>query len=114
MSSKSPEKDQTAKPADTAQPEGDAPAAEPARTDRLEPGVYEYIHPVDCVYPHVPLTAKAARPGSPATDDGPGEPATAATVFDWPFGPPGDGRWVKTRKKPNQAPDNAPPLTAEE
>lgn len=79
-----------------------------------EPGVYEYTHFADCVYPHVPLTARAARPERPATDDDPGEAAVAATVFDWPFGPPDDGRWTKTRKKPNQAADNAGPLTSEE
>jgi hypothetical protein len=84
----------------------DAPAAvadvEPV-PDGPEPGVYAYTYFADCVYPHVPLTARAA------TDDRP------ATVFDWPFGPPADGRWTKTTKKPNQAADNdAVPLTSEE
>lgn len=79
-----------------------------------EPGVYEFTHFADCVYPHVPLTCRAARPERPATDDDPGEPEVKATVFDWPFGPPDDGRWTKTRKKPNQNPDNAGPLTSEE
>lgn len=72
------------------------------------PGVYEYVHPTACVYPHVPLTAYPAR------EDGKGV-ELPATVFDWPFGPPDDCRWAKTRKtKPNQAADNAGPLTSEE
>ncbi|MFJ8345024.1 hypothetical protein ACIQ9J_01345 [Streptomyces sp. NPDC094153] len=75
------------------------PVAESARP---EPGVYEYTHYDDCVYPHVPLTCRAATLDSPAT------------VFEWPFGPPDDGRWTKTKKKPNQAADNAGPLTSEE
>ncbi|MFF7142238.1 hypothetical protein ACFZB5_13450 [Streptomyces nodosus] len=74
-------------------------AAEPAGP---EPGVYEYTHYADCVYPHVPLTCHAATADSPAT------------VFEWPFGPPDDGRWTKTKKKPTQAADNAGPLTSEE
>jgi hypothetical protein len=82
-----------------------------------EPGVYEYTHSADCVYPNVPLTARAEHPGRPAdpNDQGDeGEDAVAATVFDWPFGPPDDGRWTKTRKKPNQAADNAPAPSSEE
>jgi hypothetical protein len=75
------------------------PVAEPAG---LEPGVYEYTHWADCVYPHVPLTARTATTDTPAT------------VFNWAFGAPDDGRWAKTRKKPNQAADNAGPLTSEE
>ncbi|WP_439947166.1 hypothetical protein [Streptomyces sp. BBFR109] len=103
----------------TPQPEkaADTPPADASEDELvgLEPGVYEYTHYADCVYPSVPLTARAARPGRPATGDDPGEPAVDATVFDWPFGPPDDGRWKKTRKtKPNQAADNAGPLTSEE
>lgn len=95
----------------TVEPGTEAPAdAEPTP----EPGVYEFTHFADCVYPHVPLTCRAARPERPATEDDPGEPEVKATVFDWPFGPPDDGRWTKTRKKPNQNPDNAGPLTSEE
>jgi hypothetical protein len=77
------------------------PAAAPEPTG-IEPGVYEYTHYADCVYPSVPLTARAGTGDTPAT------------VFDWPFGPPQDGRWSKTRKKPNQAADNAPAPSSEE
>ncbi|MDT0435605.1 MULTISPECIES: hypothetical protein [Streptomyces] len=73
----------------------------------LTPGVYEYVHGIGCVYPHVPLTCYAHQPLVPATDTSPEIPEQAATVFDWPDGPPADGRWAKTRKKPNQAADNA-------
>jgi hypothetical protein len=86
-------------PAEPAAPDPE-PAPAPAAGG---PGVYEYTHFTDCVYPHVPLTARAATPDR------------AATVFDWPFGPPTDGRWTPTSKKPNQAPDNEPaPLSSEE
>lgn len=88
-----------------------APAAEEipeAVPGPPEPGVYEYTHSTDCTYLHVPLSARAARPASAD------EPAQAATVFDWPFGPPDDGRWSRTRKKPNQAADNEPALPREE
>jgi hypothetical protein len=68
-----------------------------------EPGVYEYTHFADCVYPHVPLSCRVAT----AT--------TEATVFDWPFGPPNDGRWAPTTKTPNQVADNdTAPLVSEE
>lgn len=91
-------------PEPTPQPEQAAPpATDPAPADAVpEPGIYEYTHFADCVYPHVPLTCRAETADAPAT------------VFDWPFGPPDDGRWTKTRKKPNQAADNAGPLTSEE
>lgn len=79
-----------------------APAEPVQEPSGPEPGVYEYTHFADCVYPHVPLTCHAA------TAD------TSATIFDWPFGPPDDGRWTKTRKKPNQAADNAPAPSSEE
>ena len=96
---------------ETPQPEeAAAPAAEPTTTapepapepTSPEPGAYEYTYFADCVYPSVPLTARAAV----------GE--TPSTVFDWPFGPPDDGRWTKTRKKPNQAADNEPAPSSEE
>jgi hypothetical protein len=81
----------------TPQPqEAAAPAADSTAS------AYEYSYFADAVYPHVPLTARAATA------------ETAATVFDWPFGPPTDGRWTPTTKKPNQAADNAGPLTSEE
>lgn len=114
MPSKSTEKDTSGEPGQETAPEspaagtaaapaGEEPVEEPQNQDAPGPGVYEYVHPAECVYPHVPLTAR------PATNDRP------ATVFDWPFGPPTDGRWAKTRKtKPNQAADNAPALSNEE
>lgn len=79
------------------------PTPKPPAPDSPAPAdTYEYTHFADAVYPHVPLTARAATPD------------TAATVFVWPFGPPADGRWTPTTKKPNQAADNAGPLTSEE
>lgn len=91
-----------------AAPPAPEPVAPPQDQDGPAPGVYEYVHPTACVYPHVPLTAHPAREGA-------GGKELPATVFDWPFGPPGDGRWAKTRKtKPNQAADNAPALSSEE
>lgn len=68
----------------------------------LPAGIYEFTGPYATQYLHVPLTAR------PAGVDGP------ATVFDWPFGAPDDGRWQLTRKKPNQVADNAAPLSPEE
>lgn len=92
---------------ETPQPEeAAAPAAEPTAAapgpSGPDPGVYEFTYFADCVYPHVPLTCRAATADTPAT------------VFDWPFGPPDDGRWTKTRKKPNQAADNMPAPSSEE
>ena len=101
-----------------AEPEPQAGIEEP--TGLLEPGVYEYAHVSDCVYPHVPLTAHAAHPEiaeRPASGDEPGDPggpAVDATVFHWAFGAPDDGRWTPTRKKPNQAADNEPAPSSEE
>ncbi|MFG3287258.1 hypothetical protein ACGF3G_00340 [Streptomyces sp. NPDC048179] len=80
----------------------DPAPAEPVPAGVEPGGAYEFTHFADCVYPHVPLTARAATPDAPAT------------VFDWPFGPPADGRWTKTTRTPNQAADNAGPLTHEE
>ncbi|MEU0818965.1 hypothetical protein [Streptomyces mirabilis] len=103
--SKSPKDEPTPQPEETAAavetPAVDEPTPEAASAGP-EPGVYEYMHFADCVYPHVPLTCRAATADAPAT------------VFDWPFGPPDDGRWTKTKKKPTQAADNAGPLTSEE
>lgn len=62
----------------------------------LPAGVYEYVANFATVYA-LPLTAR------PASADGP------ATVFDWAFGCPNDGRWQASRKKPNQLPDNESP-----
>jgi hypothetical protein len=86
---------------DTPAPPAPEPAAAPAPAGPA-PGPYEYAHFTDCVYPHVPLTARAATADTPAT------------VFDWPFGPPDDGRWTPTRKSPNQAADNTPAPSSEE
>lgn len=75
---------------------------------RLPAGVYEFTGPIATQYLEVPLTARPADPGRQAEGDDPGVPATPATVFDWPFSAPGDGRWQPTKRKPNQLPDNAP------
>jgi hypothetical protein len=79
-----------------------AEAPDPADTTGPPPGVYAYSYFADCVYPHVPLSARAATADAPAT------------IFDWPFGPPDDGRWTPTSKSPNQAADNAPAPSSEE
>lgn len=80
--------------------EPDGPAEQP-------PGVYEYVHGIGCTYPHIPLTCHAYHPPVDATETAPAIAERAATVFEWLDGPPTDGRWVTTRKKPNQAADNA-------
>jgi hypothetical protein len=90
VKSPTPEPDPTPASTDT------APAPEPAPTRSDQAGAYIFTGPLPTQYLHVPLTAY------PASDDRP------ATVFDWPFGVPADGRWEPTRKKPNQLPDNAP------
>ncbi|MFJ5217169.1 hypothetical protein ACIP98_20905 [Streptomyces sp. NPDC088354] len=82
----------------------DEPEQDP---EKQGPGVYEYVHGIGCVYPHVPLTCHPHQPAVPATETTAAIPERAATVFDWPEGPPTDGRWAKTRRKPNQAADNA-------
>ncbi|MEU8968166.1 hypothetical protein AB0D11_02625 [Streptomyces monashensis] len=98
---------ETPQPEEAAAPAAETTAAAPEpepepEPSGLEPGVYEYMHFSDCVYPSVPLTARAAVGDTPPT------------VFDWPFGPPDDGRWTKTRKKPNQAADNEAAPSSEE
>lgn len=75
---------------------------------RLSAGVYEFVGTLPTQYLEVPLTARPEDPGTPGTDDEPAVPASPATVFDWPFSAPGDGRWKPSKKKPNQLPDNAP------
>jgi hypothetical protein len=80
-----PDKTTTAKTATDEVPAGRQPA-----------GTYEFTGTLPTQYLEVPLTAH------PATDDQP------ATVFDWPFSAPDDGRWQSTKKKPNSLPDNAP------
>jgi hypothetical protein len=97
----SPKSVKDTEPQDVAVPAADGPATAPVETPEPS-GAYEYVYFADSVYPHVPLTARAAT-----TD-------TAATVFVWPFGPPDDGRWAPTTKSPNQAADNAGPLIIEE
>ncbi len=99
--------------ADTA-PAPDEPSTAEVPAGRLPAGVYEFTGPIPTQYLEVPLTARPADPGSPgrpATDDGPEVPEvppSPATVFDWPFSAPDDGRWMPTKRKPNQLPDNAP------
>jgi hypothetical protein len=84
-------------------PQADAPVADtPPPTAPARPGAYEYTHYADCVYPHVPLTARTATADTPAT------------VYAWPSGPPDDGRWTPTDKSPNQAADNEPAPSSEE
>lgn len=110
-------------PAKPAQEPERTPAATPAaqaalpKADAAEPdvpagrqpaGVYEFTGPLATQYLEVPLTARPESPGRDATDNEPAVPATAATVFDWPFSAPDDGRWKPSKKKPNQLPDNAP------
>lgn len=75
---------------------------------RQAAGVYEFVGALSTQYLEVPLTAHPEIPGQDATDDTPAVPATPATVFDWPFHAPDDGRWKPSKKKPNQQPDNAP------
>ncbi|MFI8459027.1 hypothetical protein [Kitasatospora sp. NPDC085464] len=100
--------------AQTAPAAAPASAAEPA-TKATEapsqangPAAYQYTGAVELVYVAVPLTARPALPARPSTDDDPGAPATPATVFAWPDGPPDDGRWTPTAEPPNQNPDNEP------
>lgn len=83
-------------------------APDEAPEGRLPAGVYEFVGTLATQYLDVPLTARPETPGRDATDDEPDAPATPATVFDWPFSAPGDGRWKPSKKKPNQQPDNAP------
>jgi hypothetical protein len=83
-----------------------APApTEPGAVDvpagRLPAGTYQFTGSLPTQYLEVPITAR------PADETGP------ATVFDWPFGAPDDGRWEPTKKKSNQVADNAP-LVSEE
>ena len=110
-----PEPDATpasAKSTDTASATTEPPA-DSVPEGRQPAGVYEFIGTIPTQYLDVPLTARPADPGRPATDDEPEAPASPATVFDWPFSAPDDGRWQPTKKKPNQAADNAP-LVSEE
>ena len=95
---------------DVPQPDKAAPNDAPndVPKGRLAAGVYEFTGPLATQYLEVPLTARPENPGRDATDDEPAIPATAATVFDWSFSAPDDGRWKPTKKKPNQLPDNAP------
>lgn len=79
-----------------ATPEPDIPEG------RLPAGVYEFTGTLPTQYLEVPLTARPTGPGQ------------AATVFDWPFSAPDDGRWQPTKKKPNQVADNAPAVPPEE
>lgn len=95
-------------------PEPPAPDVAAAEPEQPGPGTYEYTRSSGCVYPHVPLTCHPEDPGVAASEADPGRPARPATVFDWPDGPPTDGRWTKTRKKANQLPDNVPASSGKE
>jgi hypothetical protein len=110
-----PEPDATPAPAKTTDtaPAPSEPELEAVPAGRLAAGVYEFTGPIATQYLEVPLTARPADPGRPAADDEPAIAATPATVFDWQFSAPGDGRWAPTKKKPNQQPDNAPALPEE-
>jgi hypothetical protein len=90
-----PAADTTPTPAPAPTPEV-APESSKSGTGRLPAGTYQFTGPVPTQYLEVPLTAHPATDGRPAT------------VFDWPFGAPDDSRWEPTKKKPNQAADNAP------
>lgn len=83
-------------------PVPDMPEQVKVPAGRLAPGGYEFTGAIATCYLEVPLTAR------PESVDGP------ATVFDWPFGAPDDGRWQPTKHQPTQAADNAAPLTSEE
>lgn len=108
-----------AAPSTTEAPAGQAGAPSvPEPATPAAGGVFEYVAPFTTVY-HLPLTAHPLVPAVPpveASGDDPGSPGSPqvpATVFAWPDGPP-DDRWAPTRKKPNQAADNAAPLTSTE
>jgi hypothetical protein len=97
--SPTPEPDPTPAVVDTIPEPAPAPEPEPdeaAASGLLPAGTYAFVGSLPTQYLHVPLTAY------PASNDRP------ATVFDWAFGAPPDGRWEPTRKKQNQQPDNAP------
>lgn|GEM_PF-3457344 len=104
--------DATPEPAAKEEPAKTSAAEEPAADEvpegRLPAGVYEFVGTIPTQYFEVPLTAHPEIPGQDSTDDTEAVPAVAATVFDWPFSAPGDGRWKPSKKKPNQQPDNAP------
>jgi hypothetical protein len=89
-------------------PEPGTAAPDAVPEGRLPAGVYEFTGTLPTQYLEVPLTARPETPGRDATDDEPAGAATPATIFDWPFSAPGDGRWKPSKKKPNQQPDNAP------
>lgn len=115
-----PEPEPERTPATTRTPEADTPELAKAAAEktgagpdeipegRLPAGVYEFVGTIPTQYLDVPLTARPEDPGRDATGDEAAVPATPATVFDWPFHAPGDGRWKPSKKKPNQQPDNAP------
>jgi hypothetical protein len=98
----------TPEPAKVADKGADKPDPDEVPEGRLPAGVYEFVGTIPTQYLEVPLTARPEDPGRDATDDEAAVPATPATVFDWPFSAPGDGRWKPSKKKPNQLPDNAP------
>lgn len=101
-----PDPEKTAPKAATPEPTKAEPDEAPA--GRLPAGVYEFVGTVPTQYLEVPLTARPETPGREADDDEHAVPAAPATVFDWPFHAPDDGRWKPSKKKPNTLPDNAP------
>jgi hypothetical protein len=109
-----PEPDPTPAATTTTAPAPTEPGAVDVPDGRLPAGTYAFTGSIPTQYLDVPITARPAYPERPATDDDPGAPATPATVFDWPFSAPDDGRWEPSKKKPNQVADNAAPLTSEE
>jgi hypothetical protein len=125
MPSTAPKPDPKAEPEPTPAPLPETapapgkPGAVAVPEGRLPAGTYEFTGPIATQYLEVPLTARPADPGSPAqpaTDSEPAVdevPATPATVFDWPFSAPDDGRWKPVKRKPNQIADNAPPVSEE-
>jgi len=78
------------------EPASSVPEDQAVAAGLLPAGTYAFTGPLPTQYLHIPLTAYPASDGRPAT------------VFDWAFGAPADGRWEPTKKKPNQLPDNAP------
>lgn len=99
---------------DEAPPSAEEPKAAPEETGaptipaeaEPEPSNWQYTWGDPTQYPHIPLTAKPARPA-----DGDAS-AREATVFA--FATPPDNRWRPTALPVNQAADNQPPLSAKE
>ncbi|MEV7034636.1 hypothetical protein AB0N99_30945 [Streptomyces sp. NPDC093272] len=100
--------EEAASPAPETKTSTDEATADEVPEGRLPAGVYEFAGSVPTQYLEIPLTARPEVLAQDATDDTPAVAAAPATVFDWPFSAPDDGRWKPSKKKPNQQPDNAP------